>query len=49
MNWLGIPPGPRVGTLLSDLAVEIASGQVKNRRDARNWLTGQVQKRTSAL
>ncbi|MET0620352.1 MAG: hypothetical protein ABW056_08725 [Thermoanaerobaculia bacterium] len=49
MNWLGIPPGPRVGTLLSDLAVEIASGQVKNRRDARNWLTGQVHKRSSAL
>ena len=39
------PAGPQIGTLLSELAVEIASGQVKNRRDARNWLTGQVRKR----
>ena len=49
MEWLGIPAGPQIGRLLSELAVEIASGQVKNRRDARNWLTGQVQNRASAL
>ena len=43
------PPGPRVGALLSELAVAVACGEVKNRREARNWLTGQVQKRPSAL
>jgi tRNA nucleotidyltransferase (CCA-adding enzyme) len=49
MEWLGIPAGPQIGRLLSELAVEIASGQVKSRREARNWLTGQVHKRASAL
>ena len=49
MEWLGVPAGPQIGRLLWELAVEIASGQVKNRRDARNWLTGQVQKRAGAL
>ena len=49
MRWLDMPPGPRIGELLFDLAVAIASGQVKNRREARNWLTGQVQDASSAL
>ncbi len=49
IRWLGIPAGPRIGALLSELAVSVASGEVKNRREARNWLTGQVQERPSAL
>jgi tRNA nucleotidyltransferase/poly(A) polymerase len=49
MRWLELPSGPRIGRLLSELAVAIASGKVKNRREARNWLTGQVRKASSAL
>jgi tRNA nucleotidyltransferase/poly(A) polymerase len=46
MRWLGIPPGPEVGALLSQLEVAAASGTVKSRREARHWLSGQV--RTAA-
>jgi tRNA nucleotidyltransferase (CCA-adding enzyme) len=49
MDWLGIAPGPRVGGLLAELEVAVASGQVKSRREARNWLTGQVRNASSAL
>jgi tRNA nucleotidyltransferase/poly(A) polymerase len=49
MAWLGIPAGPRVGELLAELAIAAAAGEVKNRREARNWLTGQVQAASSAL
>ena len=49
MRWLDIPSGPRVGELLDGLAVAIASGKVENRREARNWLTGQVRKPSSEL
>ena len=42
VRWLGIPPGPRVGTLLSELRLAAAMGAVRNRREARNWLSGQV-------
>jgi tRNA nucleotidyltransferase/poly(A) polymerase len=42
MRWLGIPSGPMVGALLSELAVAAASGDVKNRREARHWLSVQV-------
>jgi tRNA nucleotidyltransferase/poly(A) polymerase len=41
MRWLNLPPGPAVGALLSELAVQAASGAVKNRREARHWLSGQ--------
>ena len=49
MEWLTLPPGPRIGELLFELAVAIASGQVKSRREARNWLTGQVQSASERL
>jgi tRNA nucleotidyltransferase (CCA-adding enzyme) len=42
MRWLGIPSGPMVGALLSELAVAAACGDVKNRREARHWLSVQV-------
>ena len=42
MRWLLLPPGPAVGALLAELEVASASGIVKNRREARNWLSGQV-------
>ena len=42
LRWLEIPAGPQVGALLRDLAVAVACGDVKNRRQARHWLTGQV-------
>ena len=48
MQWLGIPAGPSVGGWLAELAIAAASGAVKSRREARNWLTGQVRDRPSA-
>ena len=42
MGWLSLPPGPAVGALLAELEVAAASGIVRNRREARHWLTGQV-------
>ena len=41
-RWLGLEAGPRIGQLLRDLALAAATGEVSNRRQARNWLTGQV-------
>ena len=49
MSWLGIPPGPRVGAWLTEIAVAAASGEVKSRREARNWLSGQVRDSSSPL
>jgi tRNA nucleotidyltransferase/poly(A) polymerase len=40
--WTGITPGPRLGELLREVRVAAAMGLVQNRREARNWLTGQV-------
>ena len=42
VQWLGLPPGPRVGELLRAVRVASALGEVANRREARHWLTGQV-------
>ena len=42
VRWLGIPPGPEVGRRLSDLRLAAAMGAVRNRRQARNWLSGQA-------
>ncbi len=42
MRWLAVPSGPAVGALLRELAVAAACGDVKNRREARHWLSGQV-------
>jgi len=44
VGWLGIAAGPLVGGLLAQLRVAAAMGEVKNRREARHWLTGQVRK-----
>ena len=44
LRWLGLDSGPRVGELLSGLRIAAAMGEVKNRREARHWLTGQVRK-----
>jgi tRNA nucleotidyltransferase/poly(A) polymerase len=44
VRWLGISPGPEVGALLSELRLAAAMGTVCNRREARNWLSGQVRK-----
>ncbi len=44
VRWLGIPAGPRVGELLAELRAAAAMGKVRNRREARHWLTGQVRK-----
>ena len=38
LEWLRIPPGPGVGSLLAGLRVEILSGAVRTRRQARAWL-----------
>jgi tRNA nucleotidyltransferase/poly(A) polymerase len=42
VDWLGIGAGPRVGELLRAARVAAAMGEVSNRREARNWLIGQV-------
>ncbi len=47
MLWLGIPAGPAVGALLRELAVAAAVGQVKTRREARDWLSVQVRETPS--
>jgi tRNA nucleotidyltransferase/poly(A) polymerase len=44
VGWLGIPEGPRVGELLRAVRVAAAMGTVSGRREARNWLVGQVRK-----
>jgi tRNA nucleotidyltransferase/poly(A) polymerase len=49
VRWLGIPPGPEVGALLSELRLAAAMGTVCNRRQARNWLSGQVRKAPQRL
>lgn len=43
-SWLGLEPGPEIGELLRALRVAAAMGEVSNRREARNWLTGQVRR-----
>ena len=45
VRWLGLAPGPRVGELLSAVRVAAAMGEARTRREARNWLTGQVPER----
>jgi len=44
VGWLHVAAGPLVGELLSELSIAAAMGEVKNRREARHWLTGQVRK-----
>ncbi|HEY1252495.1 MAG TPA: hypothetical protein VGH97_15040 [Thermoanaerobaculia bacterium] len=45
IRWLSLEPGPPVGALLERLRLEAALGTVRNRREARNWLAGQVRPR----
>ncbi len=40
--WTGVRPGPEVGRLLAAVRVAAAMGEVRNRREARHWLTVQV-------
>jgi tRNA nucleotidyltransferase (CCA-adding enzyme) len=47
MHWCAISPGPAVGVLLDELRLAAAAGEVKSRREARNWLIGQVQQTLS--
>lgn len=47
LRWLGIPAGPRVGVLLRELAVAAACGEVRTRREARDWLSVQVREAPS--
>jgi tRNA nucleotidyltransferase/poly(A) polymerase len=42
--WLGLGPGPGIGERLRALRVAAAMGEVSNRRQARDWLTGQVRR-----
>jgi len=42
VNWCAISPGPAVGVLLDEVRLAAAAGDVKSRREARNWLLGQV-------
>ena len=44
VRWLSMRPGPLVGDYLARLAVAVAMGEVGNRREARDWLSGQVRK-----
>lgn len=44
LAWLHLPPGPAVGALLEDLSIEILSGAVRNRREARAWLLSRARK-----
>jgi len=37
LRWSGLPAGPRIGTLLRELEVEILRGRVKTRAQARKW------------
>ena len=41
-RWLGLDAGPRIGELLRAVRLAAAMGEVSNRRQARDWLTGQV-------
>jgi tRNA nucleotidyltransferase (CCA-adding enzyme) len=38
LRWLGVAPGPHVGRLLRELEIEVLSGRVKGRPEARRWL-----------
>jgi tRNA nucleotidyltransferase (CCA-adding enzyme) len=39
VEWLKLPPGPRVGQLLRELRIQILCGAVRSRPHARRWLT----------
>jgi tRNA nucleotidyltransferase (CCA-adding enzyme) len=38
LAWRNMAPGPAVGRLLEELQIEILSGRVRTRREARAWL-----------
>ena len=42
LAWRSIPPGPAIGRLLGELQIEILSGKVRTRREARAWLQAQT-------
>lgn len=45
LRWTSLSPGPRIGLLLERLRLEAALGTVRNRREARHWLSGQARER----
>jgi hypothetical protein len=47
LEWLGVPPGPRVGQLLEAVRVESLAGRVRTRAEARRWL--QMRERKAAV
>jgi hypothetical protein len=49
LEWLRIPPGPDVGNLLADLRVEVLSGAVRTRREARAWLASHFREASTAI
>ena len=49
IDWTGLPPGPEIGRLLSDLEAESLRGTVRTRRQARAWISGQVPGRPGQL
>lgn len=42
LAWLRLPPGPEVGRLLREIEIEILSGQIRSKREARKWLTSKA-------
>jgi tRNA nucleotidyltransferase/poly(A) polymerase len=44
LDWLGIPPGPRVGALLRELELESLRGAIRTRREARSWLKNRIRR-----
>ncbi|HTO86044.1 MAG TPA: hypothetical protein VMR54_00755 [Thermoanaerobaculia bacterium] len=38
VDWLGLPPGPRVGQLLREIRIQILCGAIRSRPQARHWL-----------
>ncbi len=44
IGWTGIAPGPEVGRLLRELRIEILSGRVRSRRQARRWCEARLRR-----
>jgi tRNA nucleotidyltransferase/poly(A) polymerase len=49
LEWLGVPPGPRIGQLLEAVRVESLAGRVRTRAEARRWLQMRERKGAAAV
>jgi hypothetical protein len=38
VEWLKLPPGPRVGQLLREIRIQVLCGAIRTRPQARRWL-----------